>query len=189
MTLAMRCLPVVFAAVLACVAGAPLRSQPRVLLLTGARVIPGDGSPAIANAAILVEGTRVAKVDAADRMTAPAGAQRIDVTGKTIMPAIVDGHVHLGFRAGLSFSAANYTRATLVDQLNRYAYAGIGAVWSMGTDAGDMPLQLRADQAGGRVGGARFLLAGRGFAAPNAGPASPEMKPTAYGVDTEDDAR
>ncbi len=68
-------------------------------------------------------------------------------------------------------------------------YAGVGTVLSMGTDAGDMPLQLRADQAAGRTGGARFLLAGRGLAAPNAGPASPEMKPTAYGVETEADAR
>lgn len=152
-------------------------------------MIPGDGTAAIENASVLVQGARIVQVGAADRITAPAGAQRVDASGKTLMPAIVDGHVHLGFQVGLNFSAANYTRATLVDQLNRYACAGIGTVLSMGTDAGDMPLQLRVDQNAGRVGGARFLLAGRGLAAPNAGPASPEMKPTAYGVETEADAR
>src|SRR5262249_35692134 len=67
--------------------------------------------------------------------------------------------------------------------------AGIGTVLSMGTDAGDVPLRLRADQEAGRVGGARFLLAGRGLAAPNAGPGTPELKPTAYGVETEAQAR
>jgi hypothetical protein len=45
---------------------------------------------------------------------------------------------------------ANYTRATLIDQLNRYAYAGVGTVLSMGTDAGDLPLQVRADQTSGK---------------------------------------
>lgn len=173
---------------LACAVALP-RAQPAALLVAGARVIRGDGSPPIERAAILIENGRIARVGALNDIRLPAGARQVDVSGKTIMPAIVDGHVHLGFQAGLTFSATNYTRDTLIDQLNRYAYAGVGAVLSMGTDPGGMPLQLRADQRAGRIGGARLLLAGRGLAAPNAGPASPEMKPTAYGVETEADAR
>jgi imidazolonepropionase-like amidohydrolase len=159
------------------------------LLLENARVIPGDGSPAIDAAALLVDNGRIAAVGTIGSVSAPRGARRIDLSGKTIMPALVDGHVHLGYQVGLSFSADNYTRATLVDQLNRYAYAGVGAVLSMGTDAGDVPFQLRADQARGAVGGARFLWAGRGLAAPNAGPGTPELKPSAIGVRTEAEAR
>jgi imidazolonepropionase-like amidohydrolase len=177
------------AVAIAAVALAVPAAQSRAIVLSGARVIPGDGSPAIENAAVLIERGRITRVDTTDRFRAASGVERVDVTGNTIMPALVDGHVHLGFQVGLNFAAANYTRATLIDQLNRYAYAGVSSVLSMGTDAGDIPLQLRADQSAGRVGGARFLFAGRGFAAPNAGPASAEMKPTAYGVETEAEAK
>src|SRR5262249_18988202 len=152
--------------------------QATAVLIDGARLIVGDGR-VIERGALLVENGRIARIGESGRVAARSGARRVDAAGKTIIPSLVDGHVHHGFQVGLTFSAANYTRATLVDQLNRYAYAGIGAVLSMGTDAGDMPLQLRADQAAGRVSGARFLLAGRGLAAPNAGPATPALKPTA----------
>src|SRR5262245_18639426 len=154
------------------------------LVIDGARLIVGDGT-VIERAAIVVENGRIARVGDSASVRPPAGARRVDAAGKTIIPSLVDGHVHLGFQVGLTFSADNYTRATLVDQLNRYAYAGIGAVLSMGTDAGDMPLRLRAEQ----TEGARFLLAGRGLDAPNAGPATPALKPAAYGVETEGQAR
>jgi len=90
--------------------------------------------------------------------------------------------VHLGYQVGTVFSAENYTRATLPDQLNRYAYAGVAAVLSLGTDPGALPFQIRQDQKAGRAGGARLLTAGRGIAAPNAGPGTPELKASAYGV-------
>lgn len=122
-------------------------------------------------------------------MKAPAGAARVDLTGKTIVPALVDAHVHLGYQAGLNFAAENFTRETLVDQLNRYAYSGVAAVLSLGTEPGDLPARIRAEQTAGRLGGALFLTAGRGIAAPNAGPGTPELKAAAYGVVTEDDAR
>ena len=67
---------------------------------------------------------------------APAGAAHVDFTGKTIMPALIDAHVHLGYQVGLNFAAENFTRETLVDQLNRYAYAGVAAVLSLGTEPG-----------------------------------------------------
>ena len=122
-------------------------------------------------------------------MKAPAGAARVDLTGKTIVPALVDAHVHLGYQVGLNFAAENFTRETLVDQLNRYVYSGVAAVLSLGTEPGDLPAQIRAEQTAGRLGGALFLTAGRGIAAPNAGPGTPELKAAAYGVVTEDDAR
>ncbi len=68
---------------------------------------------------------------------APAGAVRVDLTGKTVIPALIDGHNHIGLtdvRDGTD-SKANYTRDNLVDQLQRYAYYGIGAALSMGLEA------------------------------------------------------
>src|SRR5262245_42241567 len=77
------------------------------LLLDGARVIPGDGSTPIENASLLIDKGHIAAVGARGRVQVPAGARRVALAGKTIMPALVDGHVHLGYQVGLSFSADN----------------------------------------------------------------------------------
>ena len=141
------------------------------------------------NAAFLVENGRIVKVGKKGALKIPLGATRVDLTGKTVIPALIDPHVHLGYQKDLIFSGANFTRENVVDQLNRYAYAGIAAVLSMGTDLGDLPFQLRAEQASGRLGGALLFTAGKGMATPNAGPGTAELKPSAYAVTTEDEAR
>jgi imidazolonepropionase-like amidohydrolase len=58
---------------------------------------------------------------------------------------------------------------------------------SLGTDPGDVPFELRTEQE--RNGGVLFRWAGRGMAAPNAGPGDPALKPSAYALTTEDEAR
>jgi imidazolonepropionase-like amidohydrolase len=174
-------------AVAALSAQVPPASKP--MLFEGGRLIADARRPPIERAAFLVEHGRIVAVGRAGEVKAPAGAARVDFAGKTIVPALVDAHVHLGYQVGLTFAAENFTRETLVDQLNRYAYSGIAAVLSLGTEPGDLPAQIRAEQTSGRLGGALFLTAGRGIAAPNAGPGTPELKAAAYGVVTEDDAR
>ena len=119
----------------------------------------------------------------------PANAARVDLAGKTVMPAIVNAHIHLGFQRGDLFAAESYTRENILDQLDRYAYAGVAAVLSLGTDVGPLPDAIRAEQRSGALGGALFRMAGRGIAPPEAGPANAAMKPSAYGVRTEQDAR
>lgn len=162
---------------------------PKPLLLEGGRLIVDARRPPIERAALLVDRGRIVASGRQGEVKAPAGASRVDVTGKTIMPALIDAHVHLGYQVGLHFAAENFTRETLVDQLNRYAYAGVAAVLSLGTEPGELPFQIRAEQEAGRLGGALFLTAGRGIAAPNAGPGTPELKAAAYGVTTEEEAR
>jgi imidazolonepropionase-like amidohydrolase len=159
------------------------------VLFEGERLIVDARRTPIDNAALLIENGRVAKVGAKGTIQLPAGATRIDLTGKTVIPALIDGHVHLGYQVGLDYAAANFTRSTLIDQLNRYAYCGVAAVLSLGTDVGDLPFQIRSEQDSGKLGGALYLTAGRGIAAPNAGPGAPALKPSAYGVTTEQEAR
>lgn len=163
--------------------------SPAPILLEGGRLIVDARKPPIENAALLVDRGRVVASGRKGSVKAPAGAARVDFTGKTIIPALIDAHVHLGYQVGLTFAAENFTRETLIDQLNRYAYAGVAAVLSLGTEPGELPFQIRAEQDAGRLGGALFLTAGRGIAAPNAGPGTPELKAAAYGVTTEDEAR
>jgi imidazolonepropionase-like amidohydrolase/Tol biopolymer transport system component len=67
------------------------------IALVGARVITMAGAPRpIENATILVEGNRIAAVGPSGSVRVPAGAARIDVKGKTIMPGIIDAHAHVG---------------------------------------------------------------------------------------------
>jgi imidazolonepropionase-like amidohydrolase len=158
------------------------------VLFEGARLITGERTAPITDSAVLVRGTRIAAAGPRGTITAPAGVTVIDVRGKTIMPALVDAHSHLGYtdvRTG-NTSAASYTRDNLLDHLRRYAYYGIAATLSLGLDRGEIPYQLRASPA---PGAALFLTAGRGIAMPNAGPNAAYWKDAAYGVTTEADAR
>jgi imidazolonepropionase-like amidohydrolase len=172
--------------ILAAFAAQPAPAQ---TLFEGARVIPGDGSAAIDDAAFLVEGGVIARIGRRGAIAAPAGASRVDLAGKTVMPAIVSTHVHPGFQKGLTYAAENFTRENIIDDLNRALYFGISTVMSQGIEKGDVMYRIRADQAAGRLGGARLLLAGRGIGAPNAGPGAPAYANIAYEITTEEQAR
>ena len=156
------------------------------VVFEGARLIVDARKAPIDDAAFLVENGRVVKVGKKGALKIPAGAARVDLTGKTVMPALLDPHVHLGYQKGITYSAANFTRENVVDQLNRYAYAGVAAVLSMGTDLGDLPFELRAERAPGR---ALLFTAGKGMASPDAGPGNAELKPSAYALTSEAEAR
>ena len=162
---------------------------PAQTLFEGARVIPGDGSAAIENAAVLVEGGVITRIGRRGEVAAPAGATRIDLAGKTVMPAIVSTHVHPGFQKGLTYAAENFTRENIIGDLDRALYFGISTVMSQGIEKGDVMYRIRADQAAGRLGGARLKLAGRGMGAPNAGPGAAAYANIAYEITTEDQAR
>ena len=158
------------------------------VLFEGARLIAGDGRPAVENSAFLVEGSRITQVGTRGSIRRPAGATVVDLQGKTVIPALVDAHSHLGYtdvRTG-DTSSTHYTRDTLQDHLRRYAYYGIAATLSMGLDRGELPYELRA---GPLDGAALFLTAGRGIAMPNAGPNALYWRDAPYGVTTETEAR
>src|ERR1700733_10087629 len=111
-------------------------------LFIGARLITDGDKPPIEDSAFLIEGDKITKVGKRSDVQAPAGAARVDLSGKTVIPAIVNAHGHLGFIRDISFAKANYTRENIVNQLKQYAYYGGGAVMTAGTDAGDITYDL-----------------------------------------------
>jgi len=155
----------------------------------GARLIDGTGMPAIESARLVVDDGVVTAAGPRDEVESPPGATVVDLTGKTVMPALVNLHGHVGFQRGLTYDAANYTRENVVDHLNRYAYYGVGVIVSLGTDAGDIWSDIRRDQEAGTLGGARLFTAGRGLARPNAGPGAAALRPSASGVTSEEEGR
>ncbi len=157
-------------------------------LFEGARLITGDGSAPVENSAFLVENSRITKVGKKGEVKAPSGAKRVDLSGKTVMPAIVDAHTHLGWaiiRTG-RIGKETYSKENLTDHLRRSAYYGIAATFNMGTDPDDIAYQLRAHPP---AGAALLRTAGRGMGRPNAGPGADYWRPVAYGIRTEEEGR
>ena len=180
--------PFICGAFLVALLAAPTASAQPVLF-EGERVIPGDGSSPINDAAVLVERGVITRVGRKGGIALPVGGTRVDLTGKTVMPAIISTHVHPGFQKGLTYLSENFTRETILDDLNRALYFGVSTVMSLGIETGDVMFQIRADQAEGRVGGARLLLAGRGIGAPNAGPGNSIYSNFTYEATTIDQIR
>jgi len=154
----------------------------------GARLITGDGGPAIENAVFIVENNRFTAVGRAGEVQVPPGAARVDLTGKTVMPAIIDAHGHLGFldMANGTMSKANFTRENYIDHLQRYAYHGVAATISTGTDMGELAYQLREETI---PGAALIRTVGLGLAWPGSGPNDPSRNDVPYAVTSVDLAR
>jgi imidazolonepropionase-like amidohydrolase len=159
-----------------------------VTVFEGARLITGDGSAPIERATFVVDNTTFAGVGKSGELQVPGGATHIDLTGKTVMPAMVDIHSHLGFlkQSDGSMSKANFNRENILDHLNRYAYHGFAAVISSGTDMGELPYQLRDEV---HPEAALFRTVGRGLAWPGSGPFDPARNDVPYSVTTEAEAR
>jgi imidazolonepropionase-like amidohydrolase len=173
----------------------------RVTVFEGARLITGDGSAAIENSAFIVENNQFTRVGPRGQVQVPAGAARVDLTGKTVMPAKVDTHGHIGFQHDWDGTMAKeyYTRENLIDHLQRLAYFGIGGTVSMGdlidrsdlkggrTGWGDVPLRVANEVI---PGAALFRTAGPGIAWPGSGAQGhPSRSDVPYPVTTVEQAR
>ena len=72
----------------------------RMTVLKGGRLIDGHGGAPIENAVLLIAGERIEAVGGSEAIRIPAGADVIDVAGKTIMPGLIDAHLHfLGIKS------------------------------------------------------------------------------------------
>ena len=148
---------------------AAAHAQAPATVFEGGRVIIGDGR-VIENGTIVVQGDRITQVGGAASVKAPARATRVSLAGKTVMPALVDTHVH-----------TSTTAPELVTDLKQRAYFGVGAAMSLGLDGTDAPYEQR-----GKVtpGLARFFLAGRGITSPEKG-----RTEVPFWITSEDQAR
>ena len=157
----------------------------KAIVLKGARLIDGTGRPSVENSVLVIEGKQIVAVGKSGAVSIPKDAVVQDVTGKTIMPALINLHGHLGLsNNGADSAAGHYTEENVAKQLDKYLSYGVATVASFGQDE-DLIFSIRADQRSGKIGGARLFAAGRGFLEPGkANPADHRYRPP-----TTDEAR
>ena len=110
------------------------------VIYEGGRLIAGDGRPPIESGAFVVEDGRVTAVGPKGGVPVAAGARRVDLTGKTVMPAMVNVHVHIGYEGYTTWGAVNYTPSNVLDHLQREAFYGVGATQSVGSSPTEQAL-------------------------------------------------
>ena len=130
---------------------------PGLQAFVGARIIDGTGGAPIENGVLVVRDGRIESVGARDLVDIPADAEQVDVTGRTIMPGMINAHGHVNNIQGLD--QVDYTEAQVASQLGLYARYGVTTVFSLGGD-GPEAMAVRDRQDTPDLDHARLFVAG-----------------------------
>jgi imidazolonepropionase-like amidohydrolase len=137
---------------------------PDPVVLRAPRLLDGTGDRPVADAAVLVEGGRVAYAGPAAELPAAAGVEAREFPGCTLLPGLVDVHVHLVASAGPDLAAdiprseAERTLAA-VRNARRQLDHGVTLVRDLGAPGAEVVAVASAIEAG-TVEGPRVLAAG-----------------------------
>jgi imidazolonepropionase-like amidohydrolase len=118
------------------------------IALVGGTLIDGNGGAPVKDAVVLIEGDRIIKVGPKDKIKYPKTARVIDVTGKYLLPGLIDMHVHYDGWMGELFLAH-----------------GVTTVKDLGNDV-EWISAMSADIERGKVSGPRLFYVGNGLDAP-----------------------
>lgn len=130
------------------------------LVLKNFTLIDGTGAPPVAGAALVIDNGRVSWTGPLDKLPVTSGA--LDLTGKYVIPGLIDAHVHLGLVHGLKQDVHFYTEDLVRQQLGTYAAYGVTTVLVLGTDP-DLVFKIRAAQRQGSTAETRIFTAGQGL--------------------------
>jgi imidazolonepropionase-like amidohydrolase len=143
-------------------ASAPAQSN--VLVLNNFTLIDGRGGPAVADSALIATDGRITWIGPKAELKAPAGAPVQDLTGKFVMPGMIDLHTHVSNSdVEMQDPVRFFTREGVTRDLQLYASYGATSVVSQGTDQKPLVYEMREEQRKGRPTMARIFTAGRGF--------------------------
>lgn len=186
------------AAVVLSLAAAAGAAQAETLYLTADRMIDPVASRAVERPAVVIVDGLVQQVGTQGRLAAPAGARRVDLAGKTLLPGLIDMHVHLdsdpsyGGYTGLQFGD-RFWSVIAAPNAQKTLAAGFTTVRNVGADAwNDVGLRQAIEE--GKLVGPRVVTAGYSFGATGGHcdstyfpPSMQEASP--YNIDSPDDAR
>ena len=143
----------------------PASLPPTVTALIGGTVVATDGGPEIKNATVLIAGERISQVGPAASTAVPSGAKIIPMTGKWLIPGLMNMHVHLGLKlpgaAGDSLATETDTEEVLrmAGNARLSLLSGVTTLRLVGEDHGT-DFALRKAIESGQVLGPRIKTAG-----------------------------
>lgn len=160
-----------------CLAAAAVLSLPAAgqntsttYVLEDVRLIDGTGRPAVEHASILIRNGKIAQLTNTRSISVkPTGSQVLMLSGKTVIPGLINGHGHVGLVQGTSVSPSNYTGLNVMHELVQYEQYGVTTMISLGMNK-DLLYKIRSDQEKGNEPGATVLTAGRGIGVPGGMP-------------------
>src|SRR6266852_1169482 len=138
------------------------RGPEGTIVLRGGRIFDGTGTPA-REGTVVIERNKIVKILPSGSSDWPKDAQLIDVSGKTILPGLIDLHTHLTYPLttadfGVAMSEADATLRA-VEKLRYFLESGITSVRDVGSQ-GDVTFRLKAWVAENRIAGPRVFPAG-----------------------------
>ena len=148
------------AALFAAALAAPASAE--TTILSNVTVIDGTGKPAAPNSGIVMTDGKIAWVGPMSQLKAPKGATTRDLSGKYVIPGIIDSHVHVGMMKDVTQDVKFYDRANVETDLKIYAAYGVTAVAVAGTDK-DVIFDIRNDLRKTRPTMARVFTSGQGL--------------------------
>jgi len=138
------------------------RGPEGTLVLRGGRIFDGTGTPAH-EGTLVIERNKIVKILPASSSDWPKDAQVMDVSGKTVLPGLIDLHTHLTYPLNdENFGVAmNESDATLrgAEKLRYFIESGITSVRDVGSQ-GDVPFRLKEWVRENRIPGPRVFPAG-----------------------------
>lgn len=162
----------------ACVSAGTPSSHAPIVAYVGATLVDGSGREPIPDAVVVVRGNRIAAAGARSSVTIPRDATIQGVAGLTIVPGLIDSHVHFGMTA-LTGPSGEPDLSTLREFLRH----GVTSIRDPG-DAYPWIVQLRDEIAAGRVEGPRIFAAGPTLTALGGHPAGTLLRGNAEAIAT-----
>src|SRR6266403_6269026 len=139
------------------VAAAATLAQAQVVALRAGKMFDPKSGTNLTNQIVLINGDKIMDVGSANTLKIPVGAKVIDLSQATVLPGLIDGHVHL------TDSAGNYQHQMMVglNSATRSLNAGFTTLVVMGSHGGGYAdVELRNAIDSGLVPGPRLLPAG-----------------------------
>jgi imidazolonepropionase-like amidohydrolase len=147
----------------------PCFAQDNTVVLQNVAIVNPGSEQASAPASIVIRAGKIARIDRTHKLNIE-GARVIDLTGKVVMPGLINGHGHLGLAQGINSGPQVYTEANIKAQLAQYERYGVTTMLSLGMNR-DMLYEIRANAAKNPAAeGATIFTADRGFGVPEGMP-------------------
>ncbi|MEO5999841.1 MAG: amidohydrolase family protein [Chitinophagaceae bacterium] len=140
-------------------------------VISDIRLIDGNGKLPGKNVDMVIKADRIWAIYLHGSNKFPTDAKMVNMSGKTMIPGLINSHAHLGLLKGPVSSAGNYSEENILRQLKKYEDFGVTQVLSMGSDH-DMIAGMRDSSRQGLLPGATIFTAIHGFGALGGGPPS-----------------